>query len=237
MKSENLRTSFPPPNETKAIYEKLKEKGIEEVLALHLPSRVSGFLSSLETIIKEVGMKIKVIDTRSLSAGAGVVAYKLIEMFEKGKKLEEIEKAFWKIRKNLLLQFSVPSLKFLIKNGRIGKAKGLIGTLLNVLPILTVDEDGEVAIMSKVRGRKRVIEKMIENILKFTDKSGKIEMIVGWGAEHMKEKAQQLKKFLFERLGNKIEKCAEIVISPTVGCHSGPEVFGIVVYAEQEGKW
>jgi len=232
MRSDNLRTSFLPPQETKALYEKLKKEGYEEILALHLPARVSGFLSSVENVVRDIGMKVKVIDTRSLSIGAGMVAYKLIEMFEKGMELEEIEKAFWKIRKSTFLQYSVSSLKFLIKNGRIGKAKGFAAVLLNILPILTVDEDGEIAPICKVRGGKKVIEKMVENILKFTKESEKIEVVFAWGAEHTKKHTTKLKELLFKKLGDRIEKHGEVRISSTVSCHTGPEVFGVVVYAE-----
>ena len=231
-RTDDLRTSYPPPDETLEYYRELEREGVEEVLALHLPAKVSGFINSLSTVLKNVSMKVKVIDLRTLSGGAGMVAAKLIGLFERGMDFEEIEKMFWKFRKNLLLQFSVKTLDFLIKNGRIGKAKGLIGKLLNILPILTVDEEGEVSALDKIRGRNKVLKRMVENVLRFVEGKGNIELVVGWGADTMKETAMKLKDMIFEVLGDRIEKYGEIRISPTVACHAGPEVFGVSVYAE-----
>ncbi len=228
-KTDDLRTSYPPPDETYEIYKELEDEGVEEILALHLPAKVSGFLSSIGSVISRLKAKVKVFDTRSLSGGAGLVAAKMIELFEKGLSFEELEKKFWEIRRNVFIQFSVSSLKFLIKNGRIGKAKGLIGTLMNILPILTVDEDGEVAPVSKVRGRKKVIEKMVKNVVDFVGNS-KFELVIGWGMNEVKERALEIKDKIFEIFGEKIVKFGTVRISPTVACNAGPDIYGVGVY-------
>ncbi len=228
--TDDLRTSYPPPEETLKLYKELEEEGVEEILAVHLPARVSGFLSSMNQVLEKVKAKVKVFDSRSLSGGAGFVAAKLIELFEKGASFKELEEKFWDIRKRLHLQFGVPTLRFLIKNGRIGKAKGLIGTLLNILPILTVDEDGEVAPLNKVRGKKRLFERMVKNVLDFVKGRDKIEMVIGWGMDSAKENAMKLKEMIFGEIKDKIVNYGEIRISPTVGCHAGPGVFGLALY-------
>ncbi len=232
VKTDDLRTSYPPPSETLEYYKKLEEKSVEEVLALHLPKKVSGFLGSLHEVLEKVNMKVKVFDLRSLSGGAGLIAAKFIEMFQEGASFEDIERAFWRVRRNLLLQFTVSSLKFLIKNGRIGKAKGLIGSLLNILPVLTVDEEGEVSPLNKVRGRKKVVERMASNVARFVSGKKRIEMLIGWGADAMKEAAMALRDTVFDVLEGLEVKYGEIRISPTVACHAGPEVYGIAIYAE-----
>ncbi len=226
----DLRTSYPPPAETYRVYKELEDEGVEEILAIHLPAKVSGFLSSLSGVLSKIKAKVKVIDSRSLSGGAGFVAAKLIELFEKGLSFEEIERKFHEVREKLHVQFGVPTLKYLIKNGRIGKAKGLIGTLLNILPVLTVDSDGEVAPIAKVRGKKRLIYKMVDNILEFVGESGIIDVVIGWGLDVAKGSAMALKEHLFKNLGDRIKNYGEIRISPTVACHSGPEIFGVAVY-------
>ncbi len=228
-KTMNLRTSYPPPEETLSIYKELEEEGVEEVLALHLPEKMSGFWQSFRKILDKVKMKIKTFDVRSVSVGAGIVNSKMIELFEKGASFEELEKKFWEIRRRMLLQFSVSSLRFLINNGRIGKAKGLIGTLMNILPILTVDEEGEVSPLGKVRGRKRIIDKMVKNVIDFAN-GRKIELVVGWGTDEMKERAMSIKEKIFEVLGDKVVKFGEIRVSPTVASHTGPNVFGCGIY-------
>ncbi len=230
--TDDLRTSYPPPSETLNYYRELEKDGVEEVLALHLPERISGFLGSLHEVLKKVKMKVKVVDLRSLSAGAGLVATKLIEMFEKGASFEEIERRFWDFRKRILLQFTVGSLRFLIKNGRIGKARGLVGSLLNILPVLTVDEDGEVSPLNKVRGKKRVLERMVSNVLEFVKGKTRVEVVVGWGADVMKDLAMNLKDELMRSLKGLEIEYGEIRVSPTVACHTGPEVYGVAVYAE-----
>ncbi len=228
-KTMNLRTSYPPPEETLNIYRELEEEGVEEVLALHLPEKMSGFWQSFRRILDKVKLKIKAFDVRSVSVGAGIVNSKMIELFENGASFEELEKKFWEIRRRMLLQFSVSSLRFLINNGRIGKARGLIGTLMNILPILTVDGEGEVSPLGKVRGRKRVIDKMVKNIIDFAN-GRKIELLVGWGTDDMKERAMSIKEKIFEVLGDKVVKFGEIRVSPTVASHTGPNVFGCSIY-------
>jgi DegV family protein with EDD domain len=227
--TDDLRTSYPPPYETFQIYKKLEEKGVEEILALHLPAKVSGFLSTIDSVISKLRAKVKVFDTRSLSGGAGLVAAKMIELFEKGITFEELEEFFWDIRKRIFVQFSVSSLKFLIKNGRIGKAKGLIGNMLRILPILTVDEDGEVAPLNKVHGRKKVIDKIVENIEEFV-KDRKFELVVGWGIKSAQNNAMKIKEKIFEIFGDQVVKFGTVRISPTVACHSGPDIYGAAVY-------
>ncbi len=228
-KTMDLRTSYPPPQETLQVYRELEEEGVEEILALHLPKRMSGFLSSLNEVLDKVKAKVKVFDVRTVSAGAGMVDAKMIELFENGVTFEDLEKKFWDIRKRVLLQFSVSSLKFLIKNGRIGKAKGLMGTIMNILPVLTVDEDGEVSPLGKARGRKRVIDMMVKNMVRLAE-NRKIELVIGWGTAAMKERAEEIKEKIFEVIGDKIVKFGEIRVSPTVASHTGPDVYGCSIY-------
>ena len=109
-------------------------------------------------------LKVKYIyDTYSLSFGAGLFVVKAAEMIKEGKSIEEVFKALDEIKEKSVLMFSVDTLEYLKKGGRISSTKATVGSLLNIKPILEV-KDGLVSQVGQVRGKKNVLNKMVEYV-------------------------------------------------------------------------
>ncbi len=233
---DDLKTAFPSVGEIESFYQKLREEGVKEVAAVHFSEKLSGFLNTYRLVVgKFVDMKVYIFDTRNASIGAGFVGMRLRELFESGVTLTELRQRLDDIRKRTMLLFSVTTLKYLQKNGKIGKAAGLLGSLLKIHPVLTIDEDGEVNKYTVCRGIKKTIASMTEAIRKFVKDKRWVRIAVGRGSDKMLEIMEQLKEKVQSALPSSIERLEFFRInriSPTVICHSGPEVFGVAVYAE-----
>src|SRR5690606_21236451 len=111
------------------------------------------------TIAKDVlsGRKIHVIDSKSASAGYGMMVLRAVEMVSQEKSAEEILSEIAWMKDNMNVVFSVDTLDYLARNGRIGKAQHLLGTLLNMKPILSLDKEGAVTALERVRGKNKVL--------------------------------------------------------------------------------
>ncbi|BBE31953.1 DegV domain-containing protein [Tepiditoga spiralis] len=232
-----FHTSQPSIGSIVKIYQDLKDKGFDEIVDIHFSSKMSGLINTCEMARNMVeDIKIHIIDTESISIGAYLIAEKIMELLQT-KSFEEVEKLLPEIKKSSYMQFSVPTLKYLIKNGRIGKAQGLAGTILNIKPILGV-EDGFIAPIAKIRGMNKVYLTMKNNAIKFIkDRPNNVKIYIIHSLEKNKEqmlKAYNLFMEDFSKLGIKDYRVIEGRISPTVASHSGPEVFGLAVYGEKE---
>jgi len=230
-----LKTAFPSMSEVEKFYEDLKKKGVDEVISIHFSEKLSGFLDTYRLFIGRLkDLRVYLFDTRSASAGAGLIAMRLRELYEETRSIRVLKERFHEIRRNTFLVFTVNTLKYLHKNGRIGKAMNLIGTLLKIVPILTVDEEGYVDKKAVVRGRRSAINTMTEMVTKFLRGKKFVRIIVGYGAEIMRERVEELLDKIRNLVPTGVEKLEEYLlrISPTVACHTGPEVYGIGVYAE-----
>jgi DegV family protein with EDD domain len=240
-KIENVKefhTAQPAVGEIQKYYEKAFEEGYEKIIDIHFSSKMSGLINSCQ-IVKNT-MKndnIKIIDTENISIGSFMILKRILELLNSGRSIEEIEELLPKIKENTKLQFSVPTLKYLIKNGRVGKAEGLAGTLLNIKPILGVDE-GQISPIAKIRGMKKVYPAMAKNAVDFLkDRPYNIKIYKTWGLNHNKADMEKMfDSFMksFKKLGYNDYEIIEYQLPPTIICHSGPEVIGLAVYGEKE---
>jgi len=233
---DDLKTAFPSVGEIEEFYRKLRDEGVVEVAAIHFSEKLSGFLNTYRLVVgRFTDMHVHIFDTRSASIGAGFIGMRLRELFESGTTLTELRQRLTEIRKRTMLLFSVTTLKYLQKNGRIGKAAELLGSLLRINPVLTLNEDGEVDKYAVCRGVKKTIDKMVEAVRRFVKEKHWVRIAIGQGSEKMVDIVEQLKEKLRKAMPLSVDKLEFFKverISPTVVCHSGPEVYGVVVYAE-----
>lgn len=114
-----------------------------------------------------------------------------------------------------------------MKNGRVGKAKGFAAGLLNIKPILTLEE-GEITLYDQVRGTKALQEKMTAIILEKMKKCKKPLLYLAWGDDAMKEIVGKVKT----RIDAEYDHPYQLFqgnVAPTIGCHTGPEIFALAV--------
>jgi DegV family protein with EDD domain len=149
-------TAQPTPQDFLDVYGELA--GYERIYALQLSAKLSGTYQSAVTAADEVGGdQIHVVDTETASLAVGLLALAIQRRLARGTTDEEIEALIARFKEENGVVFTVATLAYLQKGGRIGRAQALAGTLLNVKPILSIDE-GVVHPIGKVRGRQKALE-------------------------------------------------------------------------------
>ncbi|QUH21361.1 DegV family protein [Alkaliphilus sp. B6464] len=226
--SEELpKTSQISPNTFMQIFEKVLGEG-KEVLCINGSSRASGTHQS--AIIAKNSLesdKIQVFDTMGLSFGGGMFVYEAAEMAKDGKSLKEIMDRLNEIKLKVDHIFTVDTLEYLKKGGRLNPMKATIATMLNIKPILTVAE-GLVEPLDKVRGSKKVVGKMIELA---KQRGNNFEnKVVGISHAICPEAIAVLKEQVLNELNPK-----EVIVTEigcTIGTHAGPGTLAIFYIVE-----
>lgn len=212
-------TSQPTPQDFIGVYTQLAKEA-DGILSIHISSKLSGTTNSAEQAKKLAKLKcpIEIIDTKSLSMAHGLIVIAAARMAEAGKGLTEISDAVRKMVPNTKLLILFGTLEYLAKGGRIGKAKSLLGSMLNVKPLLTL-KDGEFVPVTQVHSRSKGKEKLLEFVRGAKD----IEDLAVFYTTTLDE-AKELAASI-----TVTTKTSKIVaqVGPALGVHGGPGVLGI----------
>ena len=239
--AEEFHTAQPPLGQVIEYYNSIRDSGYDELIDIHFSSNMSGLYETSLMAAKMVeGLKIHVFDTRKVSIGSALISRRIVKMImEENRDAKYVEKKLPYILGNSYMQFSVPTLKYLVKNGRVGHAQGIAGTLLNIKPLLSVNEEGLIYPQAKLRGLKKVVETMADNICTFLEpRRENLTLYAIHGQEEYKDLQDQVLDRTLELIRERLGLTSadfEIIngrIWPTVACHSGPAVFGIACYGE-----
>lgn len=215
-------TTQPTPNDFIQVYDALA-KETDEILVIVVSSKLSGTYQSA-TQAKEMVQgkcRIEVVDSLSVAMGMGLIVIAAVNAVKAGANLDEAADLVRRAvsRSHLIAYFD--TLKYLAKGGRIGKASGLLGSLLSVKPILTI-RDGEMAPLTRVRSLSAGLDYLYSYAAGFSN-------IEGMAVEHATtpDDADQL----VERLGEIYpkERIYRSVISPVIGTYSGPNALALTV--------
>ena len=186
---ETLKTSLPSGQAVEGVLDQIKAQGYEKVIALMLSSGLSGTYNLLRiTAAARTDLEIAVYDTKSGSLAIGMMIFQLLEDIEGGMGWEELTaRRAPQLIANTFPFFSVDTLDYLQKGGRIGRITAMAGTMLNIKPILSFAEDGQLKNVAKVRGMKQVREKYLQTIrdLKGAHKRFNLAVANGGAPEHM----------------------------------------------------
>ena len=222
-------TSMPSVQDVCDLYDKLIKDGYTHAIVLPISSGLSGTINSFRLASEEYDDKIKsfIFDTKILSMAVGLIVIEVGTMINNGENFETICKAIPTIREKLNMYFTVDTLEYLIKGGRIGKVTGGIGEMLNLKPIITMAEDGSYTNFAKVRGSKQAFNKLVNLATKILDK-GKGKVIIMTGKMH--KEAEELKTLLEKHHNTTFMHSG--IITPAVGIHSGPRLLAVAVLEE-----
>ena len=223
-------TSQPTPQDFLTTYESLS--GYERVYSLHISSKLSGTFASAALAANEAGSeRIRLVDTESVSVAISMLALGIQRLLERGTSDEEIEALAERHRRDAGLLFTVDTLEFLAKGGRIGRARALAGSLLNVKPILTI-QDGEVLPLTRVRGRQKAFEEFRKRfVAATTDAPG---LYVGIAHADAPETVEQVLEFVrSSRPATEIELVT--TLGAVVGTHAGPGTVGFFWFQDPAG--
>lgn len=227
------KTASPGPGDYLETYKNLAEQGITEVVSIHMTSKGSGAYQAAraaQSMAREIlpRLRVEVIDTLNVSMCQGWMAIEAARAALAGKSLEEIlEKVTRMIPITRMLQ-TADTLKYLYMGGRIGKAKHLVGTLLNIKPIIGM-EDGVIVALGTARSRNRAYQMMAEIVESVVGYMGKIKIAYVHAAA--REEAEKIRALIEQRL-----TCVESLIaelSPALGVHSGPGTAGLCYFPLQ----
>ncbi len=195
----------------------------KDILYIGGSSTASGTLQSAMMAKNDLEGNIYIIDTQNLSIGSGCFLLSAAEMIEKNKNIEDIVDHLEKIKNNIEVLFTVDTLDYLQKGGRISLAKATIGNMLNIKPILSI-QDGLVKPVNQVRGKKQVVSKIIALIKeKFGEDLSDKRIILGYGDNESEIISVE------EKLKSEfnISEILTVNVSSCICAHTGPGIIGI----------
>lgn len=221
----NFSTSLPPMAALEEAMDQVKKDGYTDVMVINISSGLSGTYNAFRLTLNDVqGIKVHQYDTKTLGAGQGYLVELALDLIEAGKKPAEIITALDKCRfEESLAIYTINTLKYLKKGGRIGKVEGTIGDLLHIKPVITVNNEGVYVTLSKAIGLQRSLLNMKELLVKkFGDSL--IDLTVHYGDDL--EKASQLGAMLSKSLN--VRNLNISALTPVLGIHTGPQMFAYV---------
>jgi DegV family protein with EDD domain len=215
-------TSQPTRDDFLACYRELSD--YERILSLHVSARVSGTFASAEAAAAEVGHRVvRAIDTETASASIAMLALAIQRRLERGTSDEEIDALVERYLRERGLLFTVDTLEFLQRGGRIGKAAAFAGTLLHVKPVLSI-RDGEVEPIKRVRGERKAFAALAAALDSETRDEPAYRLAVAHAAAP--ERAAELEALVRER---RPQADLELVVAlgAVIGAHAGPGTLGL----------
>ncbi|WP_128894299.1 DegV family protein [Longirhabdus pacifica] len=227
-------TSQPSPNDFLETYNKiLAEDDETEIISIHLSAAMSGTIHSakLAQSMLDQPERVKIFDGRSASYGTGFLVIAAVNAAKQGLSSSEIIPLIEEIREEMQLYFFVDTLEYLQKGGRIGKAAALFGTLLNIKPILSIDDEGEVTSVDKIRGQKKAVAKVVQN---YKDHFGDEPVIAVFAHGDT-----DLSHFVMDKIHTElnVKHTRETTVGPVIGTHAGPGTIGMFLYPERYAKY
>lgn len=217
-------TAQPAPALFAATFRRLLDGGASHVIALHLPATLSGTINAASIAAREVDAdRITVVDTRTATAGLGMLALDAARRARAGESSEEIVAAIRADIPNVQLFATIPSLTYLARGGRIGHLSGLVGNVLKIVPILTL-VDGTLKEFAKVRTFGRAVDQIIEIVTGRLKDAHDVRMAV------IHSMAPDLAHSVAERIGESVALRSIYIcpVGPTVGTHAGPGAVGAI---------
>lgn len=225
MEHELPKTSLPLPEDVGALYDRLVREGATDVIHLSISAGLSGTYNMVRMIAEDYQgrVAIRVVDSQTLSTGLGMMALEAAKAVASGSDAEEAIQKALAVRKTQLGMFVIRTLEFLRKGGRIGMVEGVVGSILQIKPIIFVNDDGVYQTLAKARGYKNAVETMVqEAISKFGKSKISLSVVHGRALEEAQNLLERLKGCL-----NVVESFVTPV-SPVLAIHTGPGLLGIV---------
>ena len=227
------KTSLPFNEDIQNAFMEFIDKGYKEIIAINLSSGLSGTYNGFRLVVQKLkkshpDVRIELVDSMSLSIGTGMLVYKTAQWIDQGICFDEIVKRIQETMKLCQVFFIVPTLRFLIKGGRMSRVSGMIGEIMRIKPIISLNHEGMLHTVAKTPGFQRAMKELIKQIRKYVQDK-EIEAI---GIYHSGESEQT--KSMVEYAKKEMQKLSppELyfgVITTTLLVHGGPGLIGIGV--------
>ena len=193
------KTSLPGAAEAISILDRIKSDGYQNVLAVTLSSGLSGTYNMISLVAKDYeGLDVQVVDTKNIGIAGGMVAIRAAEYISEGMDFETLVKTVNEDVPDSKIFFCISTLEYLQKGGRIGLVSSMLGTALNLKPIISCNEEGIYYNVAKISGRKRSLDKMIDIATEYASKGKLYNLAVVHGGAA--EDAEKVKEKLLSKL-------------------------------------
>jgi DegV family protein with EDD domain len=220
-------TSQPTPGDFLACYVELA--GYERILSVHLAATLSGTFQSAGTAAAELGDgRVRTIDTETASAGITLLAMAIQRRLDRGTTDEEVDELVERFKVEHGMLFTVDTLEFLARGGRIGRAKAFAGGLLHVKPILSIRK-GEVIPIKRVRGARKAFQEFVDALESETKDGPALRVGVAHAAAP--ERAFELEKMVRD-LRPQAQIDIETMLGAVLGAHAGPGTVGFFWFTD-----
>ena len=221
------KTSMPTLGDAVALLESLRDQGYKEALAVTISSGLSGTCQMLRLAAEDIeGMDLRVVDSRSIGIGAGALVIRAAELAAQGMGLDALEQSVEAMTRNIHVFFTMETLQYLQKGGRIGKMSAAVGNLLSVRPVITCNKEGVLQTVQKVRGNSAALEAAVSQTVKAVGNQKRFRLFVAHA--DAAKRARTAAEILKTRLPN-AEEILLAEIGPALAVHSGPGLLGMGV--------
>lgn len=230
---EVAKTSAANPEEFKDVFRPIIEEG-KDILYIGLDSALSTTLDSARIAAEELyedypESNILIADPLCASAGLGLMVYEAQTLKESGSSIDEVFRFVLQRGPYLSHRFTVDTLTYLQRGGRVGSAAAFVGNVLNIRPVLHVDDEGSLVPVGKTRGRCKSLEMIIDAYEQTAEDIGGGDVFISHA--DCPEDADKLAGMLKDRFGLTVKMITDI--GPVIGSHSGPGTLALFFFAAE----
>ena len=229
-----ITTSLPNLQDSEKIFRDIADRG-DDILYLGFSSALSGTYEAIALILQQMSAdypdrSFQAVDTFAASGGQGLLVHLACKKAQEGASLEEVAQYVKDTRNHLAHWFTVDDLMFLFRGGRVSRTSAWAGTLLNIKPVLHVDDSGALIPMQKVRGRRKSIKALVEHMEQTAIEPETQTIFITHG--DCIEDVEALKEEITTRFG--ITDFVVNYIDPVIGAHSGPGTLALFFLATEK---
>lgn len=228
-----FRTSLPNQAQTEELLRGLLDAG-RDVLYIGFSSGLSGTFEATARIMERLApdypaRRLYAVDTLAASGGQGLLVWHAVQKAEEGASIDEVRDWLEENKLHMAHWFTVDDLMFLHRGGRVSRTSATAGTVLNIKPVMHVDDEGKLVVTEKVLGRKKSLKSLVEHMEQTAIRPVKDQVVFLNHGDCLKE-AQLLAREVKERFG--VRNVVINWIDPVIGAHSGPGTMALFFLAE-----
>jgi DegV family protein with EDD domain len=220
-------TSQPSPADFTAAYGALADAGVEEIVSIHLSAALSGTFESAMLASKTSPVPVRIVDGKRAAQATALIVKAAVEARATGADAADVEARALDVAAKTRLYFLLDTLDNLVKGGRAGKAAGLAASLLNIKPVLRVNDDGIIEPFKKVRGRQQAIASLAQHLAEDSAQNGRMRVALLHACNA--EAGQELEDAIVAA-GADVEWESRGAIGAVIGVYTGPGAVGCAYY-------
>lgn len=228
MPAEIPTTSLPSGDDITRVFDAIRARGFKQVIVINISANLSGTHNMVNLMVKDItDLEIFTFDTKNIGIGAGFFALDVIHKIDEGASFEAICPYLEKQLKKSKVFFSLDTLEYLKKGGRIGLVASFFGTALRIKPVISCNDDGIYYVVKKTRGRRQSLNQIIEQIHDFSLQSDNYLSAICSSADPDEE--AYVKAQIEDQL-TPAKPLVDAILDPALAVHTGPGLIGVGVY-------